>query len=52
MLTAMGVHPKNRGSNYPKGTFVRSLGVQIGNGGFSAEEASHAGVCAEEIPAG
>ena len=51
MLRAMGVHPQNRGGNYPKGSVVKNLGVKIGDGGFSTEEANHAGVCVEEIPA-
>ena len=34
MLTAMGVHPQNRGGNYPKGTVVKNLGVSIGKSGF------------------
>ena len=50
MLTAMGVHPQNRGGNYPKGTVVKNLGVSIGKSGFTSEEANHAGVCVEEIP--
>ena len=51
MLRAMGVHPQNRGGNYPKGSVVKNLGVKIGDSGFSTEEANHAGVCVEEIPA-
>ena len=50
MLRAMGVHPQNRGGNYPKGTVVKNLGVSIGKSGFTSEEANHAGVCVEEIP--
>ena len=46
----MGVHPQNRGGNYPKGTVVKNLGVSIGKSGFTSEEANHAGVCVEEIP--
>ena len=46
----MGVHPQNRGGNYPKGVITKNLGIGIGKGGFSAEEANAMGVCVEEIP--
>ena len=45
MLTAMGVHPQNRGGNYPKGKVTATLGKKVGTAGFSLEEANHAGVC-------
>ncbi len=50
MLKIMGVHPQNRGGRYPQGRVTRSLGVESGVGGFSAEEANRMGVCVEEIP--
>ena len=49
-LERLGVHPKNRGGQYPNGDTVRNLGKSILVSGFSEKEASHFGVCVEAPP--
>ena len=49
-LTVMSPHPQNRGGNFPAGPVTKTLGMKIGKGGFSSEEANSMGVCVEEIP--
>ena len=52
MLRSIAPHPDNRRGVYPNGETVCNLGLSILNEGFSLEEANHAGVCVEEVPAG
>ena len=49
-LSLLAVQPKNRAGLYPNGETVYNLCKRILKGGFSCEEANHAGVCVQELP--
>ena len=49
-LSILGVHPFNRAGLNPMEEKVMSVGLSILSGGFSVDEASHEGVCVQEIP--
>ena len=49
-LSRVGVHPANRGGQYPQPGTVQNLTCKIIGDGFIENEASHEGVCAQEIP--
>ena len=49
-LALLTVQPMNRAGMYPNGETVYNLCKKILKGGFSCEEANHAGVCVQEVP--
>ena len=50
-LVLLGVHPKNRGGQYPAHEAVVDLCCRLVRDGFDVEEANHLGVCVAELPA-
>ena len=46
----IGVHPFNRAGLYPMEETVMNFGLPNLSGGFSVDEASHEGVCVQEVP--
>ena len=49
-FSILGAHPFYRAGLYPMEETVMNLGLSILSGGFSVDEASHEGVCVQEVP--